>query len=46
MGRLDKDGNHTFISRYDNVYKCMGFNVAGDVVLWDEVSVLFRNADD
>jgi fatty-acyl-CoA synthase len=32
MGRLDADGNLTFISRYDDVYKCMGFNVAGDEV--------------
>ena len=28
MGRLDAAGNLTFISRYDDVYKCMGFNVA------------------
>ena len=32
MGRLDAAGNLTFISRYDDVYKCMGFNVAGDEV--------------
>ena len=32
LGRLDADGNLTFISRYDDVYKCMGFNVAGDEV--------------
>ena len=32
MGRLDGDGNLIFISRYDDVYKCMGFNVAGDEV--------------
>jgi acyl-CoA synthetase (AMP-forming)/AMP-acid ligase II len=32
MGKLDDDGNLTFISRYDDVYKCMGFNVAGDEV--------------
>jgi len=32
MGRLDADGNLIFMSRYDDVYKCMGFNVAGDEV--------------
>lgn len=32
MGRLDAEGNLIFISRYDDVYKCMGFNVAGDEV--------------
>tara|TARA_E500000331_G_scaffold153733_1_gene149506 strand:+ start:110 stop:1090 length:981 start_codon:yes stop_codon:yes gene_type:complete len=39
MGQLDADGNLTFISRYDDVYKCMGFNVAGDEV---EASLIDR----
>ena len=33
MGRLDEDGNLIFINRYDNVCKCMGLNIAGDVVI-------------
>ena len=41
MGRLDEDRNLTFINRYDNVCKCMGFNI---VVIWREASVLHRNA--
>tara|TARA_B100000459_G_scaffold127513_1_gene80680 strand:- start:218 stop:403 length:186 start_codon:yes stop_codon:yes gene_type:complete len=46
MGRLDEDGNLTFINRYDNLCKCMGFNVAGDTVIWHEASFLHRNAGD
>ena len=41
MRRLDEDRNLTFINRYDNVCKRMGFNI---VVIWREASVLHRNA--
>ena len=32
LGRLDEDGNLSFISRYDDVFKCAGFNVAEEEV--------------